>query len=73
MNSTNPRAFILPEGYRPAATHEFTTSCWQTTQSNYGNCLVNVNAAGEVGWEGGFFPAGPNGGVSFDGISFRVP
>jgi hypothetical protein len=74
VNTTNARAFILPQGYRPAATHAFTTSCWQSSgMGNYGSCLVNVAADGSVSWQAGQFPASPDGGVSFDGIDFRVP
>jgi hypothetical protein len=74
-NCTTARIFILPGAYRPAATHRFTTSCWQASQdpNDYDNCLVLVNSLGEVTWAGGHFPAAPAGGVSFDGISFRVP
>lgn len=71
-NATQARIFVLPEAYRPSATHEFTTSCWQASLDNYDNCLVSVNAGGEVSWKDGYFPAASDGGVSFDGLSFRV-
>jgi hypothetical protein len=74
VDTTNATAFILPRGYRPAATHLFTTSCWQSSDmSDYGSCLVSVAADGSVSFRAGTFPAAPNGGMSFDGIDFRVP
>ena len=70
---TTLRAFILPAGYRPAATHFFGTQCWDFTLTDNGDCVLSVEPDGEVWWEvnqeNGKFPRS---GMSFGGASFRA-
>ena len=63
------RVFILPAGYRPAATQALATACWTSDLTDYGDCLVTVEKNGEVRWEDGQFPRS---GMSLDAISFRA-
>jgi hypothetical protein len=67
------RIFTLPPGYRPAATHAFSTGCWtfsDMTPSNYFPCPVAVQSdGGVVELGGGKYPTS---GLILDGISFRA-
>ena len=65
------RAFILPAGYRPAATQLFGSHCWDL---NDGECVLKVEPDGEVWWDPNQGPDNkyPRNRMTFGGVAFRA-
>ncbi|HEX6603161.1 MAG TPA: hypothetical protein VF030_11020, partial [Solirubrobacterales bacterium] len=65
------RAFILPAGYRPAATQLFGSHCWDLQD---GECVLKVEPDGEVWWDPnqGTDNTFPRNRMTFGGVAFHA-